>query len=459
MLPSRRACVLEATLAGVAFGGLELLASGWAPALDPPAGALGAAGVVGTGLLCGVFALFPWRPRLVTALIWALIWGPEAARVSGVSVWLGVAPALVLLTLAKWPRRALWIGVLGGLLVPLARPKVRPAPAVHGPGALLVTVDTVRADSGLLELLDLEGCATGAAVSPAPWTLPAMASLWTGGLPEDHGAGRPVPGGWTGLSPDERGLGAHMPVEAWLSNPHLRSEVGFGQGITALHHSDLARHPVLLVDIMAGWRARILGVPSPWDARRDEVLVRHAEASMRDHTGGLVWVHLLSPHEHNRFDEGPARGQGTVGPPAYRNNVGWTASRVQRLVDAAGGRRVLVVADHGESFGEGGHQGHGTALVAEQLRVPAALCLSSRSGGTLAPDTSVMALREAWLSDQLPGRPSGPVRVGGLRTRWAFGWWPGGEDAVEHGAAEGVPAPISREHADALETLGYRVPE
>ena len=101
MLPSRRACVLEATLAGVAFGGLELLASGWAPALDPPAGALGAAGVVGTGLLCGVFALFPWRPRLVTALIWALIWGPEAARVSGVSVWLGVVPALVLLS--SWP--------------------------------------------------------------------------------------------------------------------------------------------------------------------------------------------------------------------------------------------------------------------------------------------------------------------------------------------------------------------
>jgi arylsulfatase A-like enzyme len=89
-------------------------------------------------------------------------------------------PALLLLALAVGPG-------CGG------RPPARPD------GAVVVVVDALRADhlgcygyqrptSPSIDALAAGGTRFVQAISPAPWTLPAMATLWTGLLPAVHGA-------------------------------------------------------------------------------------------------------------------------------------------------------------------------------------------------------------------------------------------------------------------------------
>jgi hypothetical protein len=393
-------------------------------------------------------------------LVWALVWVPELARLVDASPWWALS-AVTLLGLP--PRLAASLGTVGSALVPLLRPL--PAPIAPGPpGPVLITVDTVRADAGLLEAARLDGlgCRTGPAISASPWTLPAIASLWTGLAPRAHTAGVPVEGGWSGLDPDLPGLHDHGAVTAILSNPHLRAEVGFGSLSTTFFHADDARHPVLLVDILAGWRGRLTGTPTPWDADRDRRVARVAVAALDEGAGGLLWVHLLSPHEHARHDEGahPARAAAPVGPPAYQHNIAWTAARVEELVASAlrEDRAVLVVADHGESFGEGGHHGHGTALVGEQLRVPAALCRPGQVAAPLPPGLATTELRYAWLTGGPPRHVFGRKDVGGLRAEWRHGHWP--DDLVgELLDPEVGAAPIDPETWELLIQLGYHGPE
>ncbi len=450
----------DCALAGLAAGGAEQLVAVLRPhPLDPGPGALGLAGLAATGLLAGLLGLV--LPRRGVALVWALVWVPELARLHGASAWL----ALVTLALVALPgRAALGLGLGGASLLPLLRPLPGPPVAEGAPGPVLVTVDTVRADSAFLAGMAgaTAGCAQGTAVSAAPWTLPAVASLWTGLPAVDHGAGAPAAGqGWTGLAPGERGLGAHGAVTAVLSNPHLRPAVGFGAGLARVLHADEARHPSLIVQILAGWRGRLWGQPSPWDATRDARVTDAAAALLAADSPGLLWVHLLSPHEHARHDEGPPPGPPRsalgAGPVAYHHNIAWTAQRAAALVQAArdAGRPVLVVADHGESFGEDGHTGHGTALVDAQLLVPAVLCAPG-AVAPLAPGTSTLDLRAAWLGGHAP-TAAGRVRVGGLRTAWVHGWWP---DALAGAPASSPrpPAPVDAETAAALELLGYRLP-
>jgi hypothetical protein len=437
----------------------ELAAAGLrAHPLDPGPGWLALAALPGLALLfAGLGALGGLR---AVGLAWALVWGPELARLHELSPWWALG-AVVLLALP--PRLAGALGTVGSVLVPLLRP-LPPAVGTGPPGPVLITVDTVRADAGLLEaagLADL-GCRTGAAISASPWTLPAVASLWTGLAPRAHTAGVPVEGGWSGLDPELPGLHQTAPVTAILTNPHLRAEVGFGPLSHTLIHADDARHPVLLVDILAGWRGRLAGVPTPWDADRDRRVARAARAALEQGSGGLLWTHLLSPHEHARHDEGahPDRTAAPVGPASYQHNVAWTAERVAGLVVAAleRGRPVLVVADHGESFGEGGHHGHGTALVAEQLRVPAALCRPGQEASPLPQGLATTELRYAWLSGGPPRHVFDRKDVGGLRGEWRHGHWPD-ELEGERLDPDVRAAPIDPETWELLIQLGYHGPE
>ena len=87
---------------------------------------------------------------------------------------------------------------------------------------------------------------------------------------------------------------------------------------------------------------------------------------------------------------------------------------------------VLVVSDHGESFGEGGSVGHGRRLTTEQIRVPCFVLsprvapgVSVRPIGTTDLTTTILSL--AGVAGEAPGgrdlvdRETEPARVVGMR--------------------------------------------
>jgi arylsulfatase A-like enzyme len=86
----------------------------------------------------------------------------------------------------------------------------------------------------------------------------------------------------------------------------------------------------------------------------------------------FLWLHLFEPHEpyqrHAGFDFGSRDIDRYDGEIAYADKV---AGQVIALVrKRRPGAIVIVVADHGEEFGEHGGRYHGTTLYEEQVRVP-----------------------------------------------------------------------------------------
>jgi len=491
--------LIPAGLAGLGYALVEGVGSGLgASPLDPRAGP---ALITGLALLLmalhTLVAAIPWpcsrryRPVIAVAA-WAAVWGPEAARVGGAAVAWGVLPPLALLALgAPWPRLALTLGALGGLAIPLLRSP--PAPPVtggqgRGPDLLLVTVDTVRADAGLLSgpwaaddpLSPERGFSHATtAVAPAPWTLPSMHSLMSGMPVWLHGGGLPVgegyslrkPGTWSFV---ERFRDAGYHTVAVVSNPHLRASAGFGAGFDTFLHDDDAREPLLLWRQLARWRERWTGEVSALRHSRDERLVQAALAELARpcERPRLLWVHLLGPHEYRRDPADPPAGwaPGTEDPAllraAYQGNVAAARAKVQRLVIAAAGWGVALTADHGEAFGEGGFQGHGHALDDAELRVPLALRPPGASvGHSLAGPLAIEGVGGTLLSwaglevsslDLMRAEPSG-VLVGGLRQD------PGafavrqvdGTYTPLSGGSVGPASTVSAEEREALRALGY----
>ncbi len=146
--------------------------------------------------------------------------------------------------------RAIRSGVAVAMLGALAASGCGNQPsAPRQPNILLVVWDTVRADRlgaygypkettpNLERWIDearvFEDC-----VSPSPWTVPAHASLFTGLLPSDHGAG--FEHAWLDDQHDtlaEQLRAAGYQTFLWSANPHVSAVENFTQGF------DVAEHP------------------------------------------------------------------------------------------------------------------------------------------------------------------------------------------------------------------------
>ena len=153
--------------AGAAFAVLEASLTAILPvALDPqPTPLVVLASVLGTAVLIGVASWFAsainTRAAVGIALaLWAAVWGPHNSRLAG---WhrVGWAPTIVIGgTALVAPGLAVTLGVLGGASGGLFRTRggpegLQPLRREAGdrrsqPDILLVTVDAVRADAGLL---------------------------------------------------------------------------------------------------------------------------------------------------------------------------------------------------------------------------------------------------------------------------------------------------------------------
>ena len=264
-------------------------------------------------------------------------------------------------------RRLLLLGSVAALAA-CAEPA---APETDPSSALLITLDTTRADAlscygapaGLTPALDrlaAEGTRFDAAYAVAPLTLPSHASMLTGLYPPRH----TLRNNGVGALPEEAETLAELARDAGYQTAAFIAAVvideafGLDQGFETygaprrtLHRESVdyaERSAAEVVDEALAWfRARETDRPF------------------------FVWVHLFDPH-------GPHRP-----PPAFRHHSSAYLGEVAAM-DHEIGRllaplrdegtlahtTVLVVGDHGEGLGDHGEISHGTYCYQPTLRVP-----------------------------------------------------------------------------------------
>ena len=235
-------------------------------------------------------------------------------------------------------------------------------------GIVLITLDATRADRlppyqgagplPAIERLASEGVVFDRAVAPAPLTLPSHSSLFTGLLPPTHGvrvngsvlaSGRP-------LFTDALRTAGYR-AAAFVGSIVLEQHRGLGRGFD--YYGDLdggaigdrrtrrAAHEVM--DDALAWLDSLQGAPF------------------------FLWVHLFDAHAPYALPEtidASPNGNPYDGAIAIMDRqIGRlrAALEAQKIFDRTA---VIVTADHGESLGDHGENGHGIFIYESAIRVP-----------------------------------------------------------------------------------------
>lgn len=421
--------LLAAALGGLILGGL----------LGPRAARRPSLVVLGLGLGYGAvaafgatFALAQLGVVLLGVIIGAALLG-LGRRAPRLTALLAAAPAVVMLL----PRPA-----------PIA-PFTVAAPAVPAPSVLWVIFDTVRVDHTVpggydrattprLAALAAEGALFERAYSTAPWTLPAHASMFTGLLPTRHGChdqNLRLPDALPTVAERLRDAGYRTALLS--SNPWVGEGTGLGRGFG--HVLDAWRWPLSasflpVSALLRPWRGEDKGAGVITPAAR-----RWLDQSPADRPFFLV-VNLMEAHDPYHEVAKEHVGRFTTRPDAVGRSRAYSRALLapggaprpdpearQPLVDlydagiyaddevlgalldeldARGlldSTLVIVTADHGEAFGEGGRWGHHVTPDEEVLRVPLALRLPGAipAGVRVSAPVSVVDLTPTLL-DLLP---------------------------------------------------------
>jgi arylsulfatase A-like enzyme len=338
------------------------------------------------------------------------------------------------------------LGIALLLLWPLGRfvasdwrweePRHSASAAVGLPNVVLISIDTLRSDQlgsygnrlGLtphLDQLAAGGVMFEEAITAAPWTLPAMASVFTGLDPHHHGAGAitnrhdPLgrsavpPGSWTlATSLHDRGYRTH----AIVTNPYLALRYGFGPGFDGYENLTVESEVFLVTRETTAGRLLAWLRPDLVIADRGETVSARAVrwlGTVGSERPFFLWLHYIDPHPpYSRAGETghkSFRGDSLFGAAAIEPALTLTSPDVARLrsgeirlnaeeqdvvralyraevarVDAAVGdvlgaleRRglaaetlVVCLSDHGEEFWEHGGVEHGHTVYDELVRVP-----------------------------------------------------------------------------------------
>jgi len=329
---------------------------------------------------------------------------------------------------------------------------------------VIVTLDTTRVDhlstygydretSPRLTALAEESVRFTRAWSTSPWTLPSHASLFTGLFPPTHGAhfdpqashsladaiDHPLASRSSAGKLDDRFVTlAELVAErgyrtgAFVAGPWLEATFGLLQGFE--HVDDdiddvRGRRGNIVTDRALEWLAGI-------DAdERYFLFVNYFDAHYPfDPAPGFDDY----PRARDGFDADPlmrklldgrrrlSEHEREVLVDRYDGEIRYADEQLGRLLDAVaarpGGRNTLIIvtADHGEAFGEGGRYFHTYWLSQELLRVPLVVRYPDRRGAGSSDDslfqlTDVLPIVAAELSLTLPeeveGRPRGERKV------------------------------------------------
>jgi len=267
--------------------------------------------------------------------------------------------------------------IVGGVL--LVRPHLRPAapaaPAGGPDNLLLITIDTLRADrlgayghaaarTRHLDRLAAEGVRFEQALSPAPITLPAHASLFTGLYPFTHGV----------RNNGNFFLDEKVPTLATLLKARGYRTAAFVSSFILDRRYGLARGFDTYDDRMEGADPAVIALEAE---RRGDRTAQLLEKWLQEPPAGpgpfFAWLHLYDPHEPYRpprpfrdlFAQSPYDGE-----VAFSDAI--VASVLDRLEQTGQGGRTLVavVGDHGESLGDHGEETHTMFVYESALRVP-----------------------------------------------------------------------------------------
>lgn len=435
------------------------------------------------GVLCAPIARGGWH-IVAVAVLWGVLGVASAEGSRALQLFaLAEATAALALTLGGvWlARRARWLpvgatglAIVAGIALPevLARRRA-PAPvptatSVAPPGApdvFVVVLDTVRADhvsaygyerptTPVLDALAREGALFLDTTSPATWSLPSHASLFTGRFVSGHGAhdehrflraehptlaGTLAAAGW-----DTRSFTAN----AWISDG-LGLTRGFAWTDEAWRSGDVARnfHAMHRLLDRAGFGPRDKGgahvagnveawlAERPADARPAFVFVNFIEAHFPYHQLPAEFVARFTSMSRRQARAlsleltaaqfgAPLPDPSTTAPLAtalYDAGVAYADHLLGRLIDALRRRGtldrtiVVVLADHGELLGEHGAFGHGTSLYDAVLRVPLVVRYPPRvpAGVRVAQPVSAVGVF-ATVADLVGVPPPTSVQVGSL---------------------------------------------
>ena len=283
-------------------------------------------------------------------------------------------------TVAMWRKKALFFGIglvlmSAGVAYQLNTPK---KPKIN---LILVTLDTTRADhlgcygheSALTPTLDKlaeQGTLFERAYTPAPFTLPAHASIHTGLYPFKHGLFNNGMSTLNNSIPTLADTLAHSgyATGAFVASVVLSRRYGLNRGFAiyddAVPPKDKDSH---------GYPQRranqVVDTALPW-------LTEHAEHPF------FCWMHFYDPHfdyvDHSeifgdRFKEYP-----------YDGEIAFVDQQLKRVIEFLETRGltertlIVVVGDHGEGLGEHLERWHGNMLYDSTLRVPMIVSLPSQ---------------------------------------------------------------------------------
>lgn len=268
-------------------------------------------------------------------------------------------------------------------------------PAAHGPLVILLSIDTLRADSlsgygnvratsPALDRLAADSLVFAKVMAPAPYTIPSHASLMTSLDADVTGVGgtRPLPDAAVTLAEVMRASG--YATAAVVNTHYLDEKFGFDQGFDFfLHHPGRKDGPESIAvaeDFLAEHRAepRFLFLhvfdahapyapPAPYDS------LYLSEVTGAD--GVPAYLRKLGAHDHLKSLDGATsvadlRARYDAGVARVDHFVG---EFLERLKQRGEYEEALVIAtsDHGEDFYE--HRvwvGHGLFLYESELRIP-----------------------------------------------------------------------------------------
>ena len=365
--------------------------------------------------LLGVVVLVGWVVRVAERGFQpGIVAGVAFALAGGVGLRLGV-----LLQLTGQQIEVLKGGAIRGafdrLIYELGEPGQRTmaGSSSDGPPLVLITVDTLRGDVGremeAYRRIAAHGGSWPAGMSTSSWTLPGTASIATGLLTGEHGAGFHPDGHYQGISPDVRTLAEDLQAAGYstaaiASNPWVSRQMGFDRGFDRfVQVLDFFPHQLL-----------VTGVP------RTEVLPNHADPMVErvlgwidsaPERGWYLWVHVIDPHmPYDRADDARFHGVTSADLRAgelldgdakegmrrsYQQMVDMTDASLLPLIDALEAKGVFAeglvafTSDHGEELWDHDNAGHGHSHHGEVLDVPLALAAPGMRVGVRSEAASV----------------------------------------------------------------------
>jgi arylsulfatase A-like enzyme/Tfp pilus assembly protein PilF len=239
---------------------------------------------------------------------------------------------------------------------------------------LLVTLDTTRADrihaygfQGIetpnLDRLAAEGVLFEQAVAPAPLTLPAHSSIFTGKFPPAHGV---RDNGGFFLDDRETTLAERLRDKGFTTGGFVGAYVldrkwGVAQGFQTYYDDfDLTKYQSLSLG----------SVDRPGNEVADHAIDWLEKTGSRRFFG---WVHFYDAHSpYDPPEPFKTRYQGRP----YAGEIAFVDSQVGRLLayldqrNLARNTIVVVMGDHGESLGEHGEGTHGFFVYQATMHVP-----------------------------------------------------------------------------------------